>query len=522
MAPKLTTYAYLRFFDLHTWSGVIASLVLYVMFITGALTLFHHELETWQEPLAQLQVAPPSAEWSLSRVEAQLQDPPDELWFSPPGSHEAAQVSYQDAAGKWHSYFVQPESGELVAQRSRVAEFLYLIHFLWHDAVGRWLYYVAGVLGVALIVSLVSGFLIHLKDIVRQFHQFRADKKPKIFWTDLHKVLGVMGLPFQLLFGYTGALLVLGPLLVQGFVGPVFDGDQKQAQRIALGVEPDPEGPAGAPTQRTSISKVLEETQQNSPELEPEVVRLHRIGHAGGFFDVWGHVEGPPKAHGMIRVDATSGEIIAAQMPRSQGTAAATRAWVQTLHYAEFGGLPLKLLYFALALATCGAFLTGNWVWLSRREKRETSRGNRALRRLTLGVGAGTWVALGAMFLSSRLLPLGLAARGRWEEAIFFIALLACLVWALLAREIKALWWRQLALAGVCCGVTPIAALKLSSAGLFGARSLGAVVAVDAGLLVAGGALVAVALALYRARGRQPDAEASHMVNSVASEAEHA
>ncbi|MCA9639115.1 MAG: PepSY domain-containing protein, partial [Myxococcales bacterium] len=266
---------------------------------------------------------------------------------------------------------------------------------------------------------------------------------------------------------------------------------------------------------------VLEESKRHAPELKPEVVRLHRIGHVGGYFDVWGHVDGPPKAHGMLRVDSTNGEVIASQMPSSQGSAGATRGWVQTLHYAEFGGLPLKFLYFALALASCGAFLTGNWVWLSRREKRESSRGNRALRRLTLGIGAGTWVALGAMFLSSRLLPLSLSGRGKWEEASFFISLLVCVIWALVARELQRLWWRQLALAGVASALTPVAALGISSAGLFGARSSAAVVAVDSGLLAAGTALCALAAALYRAQRETRASEVSHTVSPLATEAEN-
>ena len=53
MASKLSRHAFTRFWDLHAWSGVIAGLVLYIMFVTGGITLFHAQLETWEEPFAQ-------------------------------------------------------------------------------------------------------------------------------------------------------------------------------------------------------------------------------------------------------------------------------------------------------------------------------------------------------------------------------------------------------------------------------------------------------------------------------------
>ncbi len=40
----------LRLWDVHTWLGVMASVVLSVMFVAGAFALFHDELSTWEDP----------------------------------------------------------------------------------------------------------------------------------------------------------------------------------------------------------------------------------------------------------------------------------------------------------------------------------------------------------------------------------------------------------------------------------------------------------------------------------------
>lgn len=53
MGWKLSARAFARFWDAHAWVGVVSALVLYVMFWAGSITLFHEQLEEWEEPLAQ-------------------------------------------------------------------------------------------------------------------------------------------------------------------------------------------------------------------------------------------------------------------------------------------------------------------------------------------------------------------------------------------------------------------------------------------------------------------------------------
>ena len=173
---------------------------------------------------------------------------PDDLWFYPP-KHGRGEVrmSFEDGA-TWTRAWVDSKANRLVPERERLADFTYSLHFLWHDLTGDWLYRVAGLLSVGLLLALVTGVLIHIKDIVRQFHQFRVKKSRRVLWSDLHKVVGVMGLPFQLMYAYTGAFIVLGPLLMAAFAGPLFGGDSKRAEAAFWGenvggTEPGP--PAG-------------------------------------------------------------------------------------------------------------------------------------------------------------------------------------------------------------------------------------------------------------------------------------
>jgi uncharacterized iron-regulated membrane protein len=75
----------------------------------------------------------------------------------------------------------------------------------------------------------------------------------------------------------------------------------------------------------------------------------------------------------VVRVGKLDGAIRRVDLPETETTSGAARRWIHGLHFARFGGLPLRFLYLVRALATCATILTGNWVWLARRESRRPS-----------------------------------------------------------------------------------------------------------------------------------------------------
>jgi hypothetical protein len=294
---------------------------------------------------------------------------------------------------------------------------------------------------------------------------------------------------------------VLAPLLLGAFVSPVFGGDEERAEALLWGAPGVPAQKAGAPAPVLSLDELAERARRAEPRLLPESYRVLFPGRDNGEVQVQGPIRGStPQAYGAVRLRLKDGAVLYVDSPATETASGATWRWIRGLHYAYFGGLPLRILFFVLALATCATILTGNWVWLARREARRTSIGNRVLARLTAGVGAGTFVAVAALFLASRLLPLDLAGRGAIEELVFVGALVACIAWALASRKHHRLWWQQLGLAGVLLLLVPLLAARWSLAGLFGAGPRSAMVTgVDIAMLVTAFALSGVAFTLRRA-----------------------
>ncbi|WP_437967002.1 PepSY-associated TM helix domain-containing protein [Sorangium sp. So ce260] len=502
MAKKLSRHAFTTFWDVHAWAGVIGGLLLYVMFLSGGITLFRRQLAVWEEPLTQQRssVEQAGVQATLDQGLAAAGTTPEQLWFDlPEGGLGAARLQYS-LQGESVSSWVHEG---LVPERERLSDFLYDLHYLWHRATGVWLFYVAGILCVALLLALVTGVLIHLKDLVSQFHRFRPDKTRRVLWSDMHKVLGVIGLPFQLLYAYSGAFFVFLGVLVQVFTGPVFGGDAARADRVAWGASYVEEPAKGAPARGLTLDELTARARAAEPRFVPESYRIRHVGLDSGTVDIRGTVEGVPFGRGIVRLRAIDGAVLSADVPGAEGARSSVLRWIYGLHFADFGGVTLRVLFFVLSLATCATILTGNWIWLARREARRESLGNRLLARLTVGFGAGTLVAIAALFLASRALPLDWAGRTAAEELTFLAALGLCVAWALAARDAASLWWRQIGLAGLLLLPVPALAARWSGAGLFGAGPrLGAVVAVDVALLLSAAALCASAWALRRAASR--------------------
>jgi uncharacterized iron-regulated membrane protein len=59
-AWRFPAHSILRWWDIHSWAGILGGLILYIMFVAGATVLFHHEVEVWEEPIHQ-RAAPQTA-----------------------------------------------------------------------------------------------------------------------------------------------------------------------------------------------------------------------------------------------------------------------------------------------------------------------------------------------------------------------------------------------------------------------------------------------------------------------------
>ncbi|HTV20363.1 MAG TPA: PepSY-associated TM helix domain-containing protein [Polyangiaceae bacterium] len=531
---KLAPRTYQIVWDAHAWVGVVASLLLHVMFFMGAFALFHAELDRWAEPaLARPVAVERTPAWpsepSLLPAAAlrptpmpKLQPLLQQLDFERPlsGAQRVAFIAeaaglraYVSRDGAFTEYHYAPSSGTLEQAESNLGSFLYSMHYLGPLPYGVW---IAGLASMALLLALVTGVLIHLKDLLRQWFQFRPERVARTWTSDLHKVLGVFGLPYQLLYAWTGAVLCLGYLVVQPLFVELVSGGNERALAEARGDFGAELEPTGQRLQALpDIDALVATAERRWPSLQPTWVGLEHVGDEASTLTLYGDLPGHAFGAVDLVLRARDGSLLAVHGLEDAGVYRRFEAWFFGLHYAQFGGYGIKLLYALLAFATCAVIISGNLVWLARRDPLRERRGQRVLERVTVGIGAGVVPATACAFSANRLLPHALhSSQSSWEQGVFWG------VWAA-ALALSLVWHAPRRVSSVALGlggITWLALVPLELASPTGAFADPLERGVLLGLGVLGAASLAAGHYLWHARAARP-APAAPLEASLSSSA---
>ncbi|MFW6023814.1 MAG: PepSY-associated TM helix domain-containing protein, partial [Myxococcota bacterium] len=413
--------------DLHAWAGVAASLFAFVMFFFGVFALLFESMIVWQDPA--LHAPPGDAEPSFDALMTTVREAttvPDGggvgFWRHDGTRWVTAFVSEPGDGKDQERLWVDPATGTVVPERTRIAEELYVMHFFYRLPGGL---YLAGVMAMLLCVSLVAGLVIHLKDLRRQWWRFRPELRLRFSASDAHKVLGVFGLPFALVLAWSGALICLGGPIGQGMAEAAYGGDLARVGRLA-GRAPPPGPPSGTPAPVLPLDTLRDRAMATNGATEgPEYVALRNVGHDNARVRMHFHGEAFEGSRD-VYLDANDGRVVTTDAATATPFhRLETVLW--DLHFASYGGVLLQLLYALLALCGCAVIVTGTLVWLERRDPHRRHAGHRILGRVTLGVCGGAVVAAAAYLAANRALPWDLPHRAD-RELQGFLA-----VWALTA-----------------------------------------------------------------------------------------
>jgi uncharacterized iron-regulated membrane protein len=457
---KLRPRTHHTLWDAHAWSGVVASLPLFVMFFMGAFALFHAELDAWAQPPSRAPRGESGSE--VVATNASMTTRPSLLSAGPlqprleqldrehslAGADRVAFTSESSglrASLKQHGIYTEliasPGTGRLEPSASDLGAFLYEMHFLGPLPYGI---HSSGLAAMALLLALVSGLLIHLWRLVREWFRLRPARPARTWASDLHKVWGVFGLPYQLLFAWTGAVLSIGYLTVEPVFREVAFGGDARAMSVAQG-EPAVRVPAASGTNPSGAAKgepavcplpdldgLLARASELLPELRADWIGIEHVARADSTVSVYGDVDARAFGTGWVVFSASDARVLGTHGLREAGAFERFDAWFHGLHYGRFGGNAIKLLYALLALATCGVIITGNVIWLERRDPQRRELGHRLLERLSVGVCAGVVLATASMFVANRLLAAlaNAAALGSMASSVAIPSLEHGVFWA--------------------------------------------------------------------------------------------
>jgi len=445
MKLKPTT---LRIFtSLHSWVGLVAGLALFVAFYAGSLTVFHQAIGQWATPPAASTAANTlgDAQQLLDTVLASHPEARDHLGMTFPGYEMAPPSAYwQDSHGTWLFATPTHPEGSPTPPQAALPELINELHYtLGIPRIGTWL---MGLVSLLYGVALVSGVVIHLPRLAKDLFALRPGRNLKRFWQDAHNVIGVLSLPFHIVFAVTGALLCLTFVLMMALGPLAFEGKLLGASATAMDTAPviskaDIDKPL-QPIARWHARSIEVAHAQGINDFQPGYLKLSHAGDAHAVIEITG-TSARGLGAGSIALDATSGAVLATQLPGNRDANHATLAATYALHFGDYGNAIVQWLYFLLGMGGAFLFYSGNLLWIESRRKRRQAEQGRAqvvMARITVGVCIGVCVAVSATFVASQLLPwlaphTSMANAEHWA---CFIGWLLCVLWACLRAPIRA------------------------------------------------------------------------------------
>ncbi|QDV32418.1 PepSY-associated TM helix domain-containing protein [Tautonia plasticadhaerens] len=446
---KLSREAHRMLWDVHGVAGVLSSLVLFVAFFAGTLTVFHGAIEAWELPSLRGEGAGAEPE-SIDALIAPFLDehrpevpraagdgdappPTARLMVSMPGADRprlgvwTVQYAGEARLNEHEALIDVGDGGPVAAGSSTVADLIYGLHY--HLAVpfeygGRYVYWAFGLVAVVGLLVVVSGLVFHLRLLALQFFQFRPRANARTLWTDAHKVLGVLGLPYWLMYLLTGAWFPLAGLLVALLGLTAFRDSEVGARELIFPSARFQRKAAGEPAPMLGFDAIRERAREAWPGLEVEAYDVLNYGDSNAYCRVRGSLGGGFLHRAVLFLDPVTGAELGRQDPSALGFAEGVQQAVVGLHFADFGGVALRWCYFVLGVGGCLCIASGTMVWAELRRRggdRPRPLGtDRWLAPATAGVMLGLCSATAGLFVASKAIPPDAADRPWWVQLAFW------------------------------------------------------------------------------------------------------
>ncbi|MEM6841339.1 MAG: PepSY-associated TM helix domain-containing protein [Bacteroidota bacterium] len=479
------------FFNTHTVSGIVISVGLFVIFLAGAFALFLDEINHWQEAKQRAEYRTDvDYDRVLSIVEEEgynlegrnmfisyrengngyIQINSQALKVDSDSSQVEAtssNTSSADSIAKASIFMrINPDTYEVQAKEykpntAHLGDFLYHLHYFRQiPVVGI---YIAGLVALFFAFAIFTGIIVHWNKIVSNFFTFRLKASLKNLWTDAHTALGVLGLPFQLMYAITGAYFGIAILLYIPIVTIVFDGDQNKAFEMFRPKAKDTTGDVVVMNEDVKINPLVEESlaEVEGEEISFVFVQLSNFGKEEAQLAVNTRLAGNKHFLNNVRSNyrLADGALLAHKPVDENSYVESVSATMGKLHFAQFGGYLVKTVYFVLAIITCFVIITGVLIWLAAREKKmyaHKANFNRNVGAIYLGACLGLYPAIALFFCMVKIFPLEMEGRFEIMEAIFFLSWLAFTIYAFIIKSNYKINQHALILAGVMGILIPV------------------------------------------------------------------
>jgi uncharacterized iron-regulated membrane protein len=353
----------------HKWTSLICTVFLLLMCVTGLPLIFHHEIDhllhAEVEPADVPAGTPPAnldkvlsaaMEKATDKVPHFLiwdRDEPNIVMVSvgptidaDPSKNQVARVDAHTAA-----FLDMPDF------TGKFTYIMFRLHTDMYAGLPGKLF--LGLMGLLFVVAIVSGVILYGPWMRKlDFGTVRNGRGRMLRWLDLHNLLGAVTIVWALVVGFTGVINTWADLVIKIWqFGQL--AEMTASYKDAL-----------APAKAGSIQAAVDRARKEMPEMAPSFVAFPgTILSSKQHYAVFMRGDTPLTSR-MLRpalIDATTCELTDS---RNLPWYVTTLLVSQPLHFGDYGGMTLKIVWALLDVLTIIVLVTGLYLWWARRRWR--------------------------------------------------------------------------------------------------------------------------------------------------------
>lgn len=352
----------------HTWTSLVCAAFLLMLCLTGLPLIFHDEIDALFEDGAPIQAVPDAPRISLDQaLQIALEAAPGEigLFMSFDIDRPVVNVTTgprpRATADEMTFLSVDLGAGQPIGSFFEDEGFMHVMLKLHTDMfLGPWGETFLGFMGFLFVLALVSGAVIYGPYMSKlRFGALRRSRGSRATWLDAHNLLGAVTLVWAAVVGLTGVINTLSTPLVD-----LWRADQ--LAELAAGYDDLPVPPRA---QLASLDAAVRTAVAAAPEMEPQFVAFPGVRFSSNHhYAVWlrGKTPATERILKPALIDGVTGELTAM---RSMPWYMLALRLSQPLHFGDYGGLPMKVLWAALDVLTIVILGSGLYLWLARRPR---------------------------------------------------------------------------------------------------------------------------------------------------------
>jgi uncharacterized iron-regulated membrane protein len=455
---------------IHTWTGIVTGLVLFIGFYAGSLSMFEEEISQWATPSSHQLAQIPAEKFDELILKASSNFDKAQQDFTVNFTDHLSPLIWSEGGGGRGlqlehviRHATLSEQGELITQAHLTNELGDLIDTLHrtagiagkigHEDIGV---IVLGIAAMLYFIALVSGIIFFLPTLVKSFFALRTNKGANRFWLDSHNLVGIISLPFHFIIAitvvvfafhdafYGGLSLAYGdePLFEQGEKSkiehtvdqlPPIANYLKKVDELTEGYTVESMAFSGLSSSRPSVGITIINHQAMMRNSTGDFIYMNPYNFEVSFSSV------------KMNEEDVYTPLVASFF---------------SLHFGGYAGDLGRWLYFIMGLLGAFLFYSGNLLWLEKRRQKQAvqTKPNRFMACLTVGVCLGSILAVVSTLLASKWFYLIGVQVNNHYLACYYVTFFAALIYTFTRGAAKSAIHILYAM-GIACLLIPLTTL---------------------------------------------------------------